>query len=217
MMKRESGERSFPIWVLFSPKHPINHDNWTPVLDEIQDKVYREMNNRIETTNIYFRNTVSDSRIIPNTLNWWGPEVAREIETFREIVLEYKPKFVFSIGAFTFEFLRRVYDIKPEKGPKAWSTSALGEEFERSIENFDIYSTNIIPLLHRVGASANFIDTHNYFCRKDGENYYRYVGAKLAEKIIENKDRLNIWINQTSVSTNATSIAPSFISYERSS
>ena len=194
MMKRESGERSFPIWVLFSPKHPIDHDNWTPVLDEIQDKVYREMNNRIETTNIYFRNTVSDSRIIPNTLNWWGPEVAREIETFREIVLEYKPKFVFSIGAFTFEFLRRVYDIKPEKGPKAWSTSALGEEFERSIENFDIYSTNIIPLLHRVGASANFIDTHNYFCRKDGENYYRYVGNKLAEKIIENKDRLNIWI-----------------------
>jgi len=204
MKKRESGEKSFPIWVLFNPKHPISHDNWTPVLDEIQDKVYREMNTRIETASIYFRDAVSDSRVVPNTLNWWGPEVAKEIELFREIVFEYKPRILFSLGAFAYEFLRRVYEIKPEKGPKAWSTSNLGDEFERSIESFDIYKTNMIPLLHRVGAGANFIDTHNYFCRKDGENYYRYVGTKLAEKIIENKDRLNIWIKQTSVSVNAT-------------
>ncbi|HUS90053.1 MAG TPA: hypothetical protein VMW91_11955 [Desulfosporosinus sp.] len=207
MMKRESGEKSFPIWVLFNPKHPISHDNWTPVLDEIQDKVYRKMNTRIETTNIYYRDAVSDSRIVPNTLNWWGPEVAKEIELFRGIVFEYKPRILFSLGAFSFEFLRRVYEIMPEKGPKAWSTSNLGEEFERSIESFDINKTNIIPLLHRVGESASFIDTHNYFCRKDGENYYRHVGTKLAEKIIENEDRLNIWIKQTSVSINATCIA----------
>jgi hypothetical protein len=210
MMKRESGEKSYPIWVLFNPKHPINHDNWTPVLDEIQDKVYREMNTRIETTDIYFRNAVSDSRIVPNTLNWWGPEVAKEIELFREIAFEYKPRILFSLGAFAFEFIRRVYEIKPEKGPKAWSTSNLGDEFGRSIESFDINKTNIIPLLHRVGASANFIDTANYFSRKDGEHYYRYVGTTLAEKIIENKDRLNIWINQTPVSikAHATSMAP---------
>lgn len=195
MMMRESGERSYPIWILYNPKHPISHDNWTPVLDEIQDKVYREMNTRIETANIYFRHAVRDSNIVPNTLNWWGPEVTKEIELFREIAFEYKPRILFSLGAFAYEFLRRVYEIKPEKGPKSWSTSNLGDEFERSIESFDINKTNMIPLLHRVGASANFIDTHNYFCRKDGENYYRYVGTKLAEKIIENKDRLNIWIS----------------------
>lgn len=197
-MKREWGERSFPIWVLSSPKKPISHDNWTPVLAEIQDKVYRELNTRIETANIYYRKAVSNSTIIPNTLNWWGPEVVKEIELFREIVFEYKPTIVFSVGAFPFEFLRRVYEIKPEKGPKAWSTSNLGAEFERSIEGFDIYKTNIIPLLHRVGASVSFIETHNYFCRKDGGNYYRYVGTKLADKIIENKDRLNIWIKHLS-------------------
>ena len=194
MMRRESGQKDFPIWVLFNPKHPISHDNWTPVLDGIQDKVYREMNTRIETTNIYYRDVVSDSRIVPNTLNWWGPEVVKEIELFRKTVFEYKPIMLFSLGAFAYEFLRRVFEIAPEKGPKAWSTSCLGEEFIRSIESFNINKTNLIPLLHRVGESANFIDTHNYFCRKDGENYYRYVGNKLAEKIIENKDRLNIWI-----------------------
>lgn len=208
MMKREFGERSSQIWVLFNPRHPISHDNWTPVVDEIQDKVFREMKTRIETTNIYFRNAVKDCNIVPNTLNWWGPEVAKEIELFREIAVQNKPKILFSLGAFPFEFLRRVYEIQPEKGPKAWSTSNLGDEFERSIESFDINKTNIIPLLHRVGASASFIDTDKYFCRKDGENYYRYVGTKLAEKIIEHKDRLDIWIKHTSVSINFTCTAP---------
>ncbi|SDH69123.1 hypothetical protein [Desulfosporosinus hippei] len=208
MMKRESGMKNYPIWVVINPKHPISHDNWTPVLDEIQDRVYRKMNTRIETSNIYFRNAVSESRLVPNTLNWWGPEVAKEIEQFREIAYEYKPKMIFSLGAFAFEFLRRVYEIKPEKGPKAWSNANLGDEFERSIENFDINKTNLIPLLHRVGASGNFIDTNNYFSRKDGENYYRYVGAKLADKIIENKDRLDIWINKSSIQLSSSWIAP---------
>ena len=193
-MKRELGERSFPIWVIFNPRHPISHDNWTPVLEEIQDKVFREMNTRIETTNIYYRDAVSDTRIVPNTLNWWGPEVDKEIELFRELAFEYKPAILISFGAFAFEFLRRAYAIKPEKGPKAWSTSNLGDEFDRAIESFDINKTNITPLLHRVGASASFIDTGNFFCMKDGENYYRYVGTKLAERIMEYKDQLNIWI-----------------------
>ncbi len=208
MMKRESGEKTSPIWILFNPKHPISHDNWTPVLDEIQDKVYRRLNTRIETSDIYIRNAVSDVSIVPNTLNWWGPEVAKEIELFKEIALKYKPIILFSFGAFAFEFLRRVYEIKPEKGPKSWGTSNLGEEFERSIENFDINKTNIIPLLHRVGASTSFIDTDNYFCRKDGENYYRYVGSKLAEQIIENKDRFDIWIKHSPVSNSASCISP---------
>ena len=204
MMKRESGERSCPIWVVFNPKHPISHDNWTPVLDEIQDKVYRKFKTRIESSDIYFRYAVRDASVVPNTLNWWGAEVVQEIESFREIAINHKPILLFSLGAFAFEFLRRVYNIKPEKGPKAWSNSNLGEEFERSMENFDINKTNIIPLLHRVGASASFIDTDNYFCRKDGENYYRYVGTRLADKIIENKDRLDIWIKHSTVTMNAT-------------
>lgn len=202
-MIRESGERSFPIWVLFNPKHPISHDNWSPVLDEIQDKVYRNMNTRIETENIYFRSAVSSSDDIPNTLNWWGPGVTEDIELFRDIVSKHKPKILFALGAFPFEFLRRVYEIKPEKGPKAWSNSNLGVEFERSIENFDIRKTNVIPLLHRVGESANFINTLNYFTRKDDENYFSYVGGELAEKFIENKDGLNIWIKGPLVSTKA--------------
>ena len=194
-MKQESGERTYPIWLLVNPKHPaVRYTIWTPVLDEIQDRIFREIHTRIDTTNIFIRNAVSDCGIVPNTLNWWGPEVAKEIVSFREMVLEHKPKILICFGAFPFEFLRRVYEIKPEKGPKYWGTSNLEDEFRKAIENFDINKTNRIPLLRRLIASSNGLEAHNCFSRKGGENYYSEVGSKIAGKIIENKDSLNIWI-----------------------
>lgn len=191
-LKRESGKRTFPIWLLFNPKHPIvSHYIWTPVLTEIQDMVYREMRTRINTADIYFRNAVSDSAIVPNTANWWGDQVDTEIERFREIVFEHNPKIIISFGAFPFEFVRRVFEIKPEKGPKSWGNSNLEDEFRQSIENFDINNTNRIPLLRRMASSRKYKEQQyqNYY-----ENYIHFVGTKIAEKIIENKDSLNLWI-----------------------
>lgn len=188
--KRESGERTFPIWLLFNPKHPVvRHYIWALVLAEIQDKLYRELHTRIDTTNIYIRNAVRDSTIVPNTVTWWDAELTTEIALFREIVTEHQPKILISFGSFPFEFVRRVYEIKPEKGPKYWCTSNLGDEFGKSIEDFDVNKTNRIPLLRRVVESDKFIEDQRHF-----ENYYHYVGTKIAEKIIENKDNLNIWI-----------------------
>ena len=190
-INREAGDRAYPIWLLVNPKHPaISHIIWTPALAEIQDKVFRETHTRIDTSNLYIRNAVCDSRIVPDTLNWWEAEVIKEIELFREIVLEHQPKILISFGAFPFEFLRRVYEIKPEKVPKYWGTSNLGDEFERSIENFDITKTNRIPLLRRVISSGKFIEDHDLII----ENYFHYVGTKIAEKLIENKNSLDIWI-----------------------
>jgi len=190
----ESGERTYPIWLLFDPRHPIRHDIWTPILDEVQDKVYRQIHRRVDTSKIFTRNAVNNSLIVPNTLNWWAEEVVTEIELFREIALEYKPKIIISFGAFAFEFVRRVYKVKPKKGPKHWGTAMLGDQFRKSIENFDINTPNRIPLLRRVITSGNYIEAHNYFCCNDGENYFNYTGVKIAEKIIENKDSLKIWI-----------------------
>ena len=201
-MRKEVGEKTYPIWLLVNPKHSaVHHNIWTPILAEIQDKVYRELHTRIDTTNIYVRNVVSNSGIVPNTLNWWGTEVSQEIETLKEIVQEYQPKLLISFGAFPFEFVRRVYEIKPEKGPKAWGTSNLGDEFGRAIETFDIGKTNRIPLLRRIIDSNKFMEDDNRF-RRDGEddnfedvdNYFRFVGTKIAEKLIENKESLDIWI-----------------------
>ncbi|HBW33870.1 hypothetical protein [Desulfosporosinus sp. BICA1-9] len=194
-MKRELGDRNYPIWLLINPKYPaVRYDIWRPVLDEIQDRVFRDFQTRIDTTNIYIRSAVVDGGIVPNTLNWWGKEVAKEIEYYRAIVQEHKPKMLISFGAFPFEFARRVFEIKPEKGPKAWSTSILKNEFEKSIDDFDINQTNRIPLLRRVIASDKFIETRNILSPTDSETYFQHVGTNIAEKIIENRDQLDIWI-----------------------
>lgn len=194
-LKRELGEKTYPIWLLINPKYPaVRQDIWRPILDEIQDRVFRELHTRIDAANIYIRSAVSDGGIVPNTLNWWGKEVAREIEYYREIVLKHKPKLLVSFGAFPFEFARRVYEVKPEKGPKAWSSVILKEEFEKAMENFDINQTNRIPLLRRVITNDKVIDNSNVLSRTERETYFQYVGAKIAEKIIENKDQLDIWI-----------------------
>lgn len=194
-MKRELGSRTYPIWLLINPKYPaVRHDIWRPILDEIQDRVFRELQTRIDTSNIFIRSAVGDVGIVPNTLNWWGREVAKEIDFYRDIVHEHKPKMLFTFGAFPFEFARRVYEVKPEKGPKAWSSSILKDEFERSMENFDINQTNRIPLLRRVIATDKFIETRNLLSPTDSETYFQHVGTKIADKIIENKDQLDIWI-----------------------
>jgi hypothetical protein len=194
-MKKEFGDRAYPIWLLVNPKYPaVRHDIWTPILDEIQDKVYRKLHTRIDTEKIYIKNAVSDIGIVRNTANWWAAEVAKEIVTLKESVLEHQPKIIITFGTITYELVRRVFEIRPVNGPKYWSTTNLGDEFERSISNFDINQTNRIPLLRRVMKSGRFIEDHNYFSWEDNENYFRDVGTKIADKIIENKDSLKIWI-----------------------
>jgi hypothetical protein len=195
LVDRDLGDKNCPIWLLINPKYPaVVQDIWRHVLDEIQDKIYREIHARIDASNIYIRSVVSDCGIVPNTLNWWGKEVAVEISMLREFLLEYNPKMLISFGAFPYEFVRRVFETKPEKGPKYWSSSILRDEFERSITNFDVNQTNRIPLLRRVIASDKFQETSNYFSSNDREQYFQHVGTRISEMIIQNKESFNIWI-----------------------
>ena len=190
-MKKEPENTSYPIWLVVNPKYPaVRNDIWTPILDEIQDKVYRTLHIRIDTETIFIKNAVSDLGILPYTLNWWAVELDKEIVMFRESVLKHQPKILFTIGAFPYEFVRRAYEIKPIKGPKYWSNANLEDEFEQSIANFDINLTNRIPLLRRVITSGN----RNYASLKKCENYFHDVGTKIADKILKNKENLKIWI-----------------------
>jgi len=181
--------------LLVNPKYPAAINNiWTPILYAIQDEVYRKLHARIDTGYIYIKNAVSDIGIVSNTSNCEATEVANEIVMLRESVLEHQPKIIITLGTITYEFVRRIFDISHEKGPKYWSTTRLVDEFERSIANFDINQANRIPLLGRVTKSGRFIDDRNYFSWEENEHYFRDVGAKIADRIIENKDSLKIWI-----------------------
>lgn len=188
-MKKESGDRSCPIWLLVNPKYPADtYDIWALIMYEMQDMVYRKLHARIDSKNIFIKNAVSDIGRVSNTSI--EPEVAKEIVKLRENVLEHQPKLVITFGTITNEFVRRVFDIRPENGPKYWRTSNLVDEFERSIANFDITRTNWIPLIRRVTKSAKNIKD----LEDNSDNYYHDVARKIADRIIEHKDSLKIWI-----------------------
>lgn len=190
-MTEESGDKNSPIWLLINRKYPyVRQEIWTPILYEIQDNVFRKLHTQIETKNIFIKQTISDIGLVPSAINRW--DVAKEIESLRDSVLEYQPKILITFGLTTYEFVKRVFEIRSEKGPKYWNTTNLEEEFEMAIKNFDINGTNRIPLPRRVMNSGNFIEDPEDW--EYGENYLREVGQKLAARIIENKDSLNIWI-----------------------
>lgn len=196
-MKKQSGDRSYPIWLLVNPKYPtVLHDIWAPILYEIQDRVYRKLHLSIETENIFVQNTVSDIGVVTKNLNTWASEVAREIELLKENIIEHQPKILITFGTTTDELVRRVFNLNPANVPNYWSTTNLEEEFERSIADFDINKTNRIPLVRRVVKNSKFIDDRTYFAWEDNDtdNYFREVGIKIADRIIENKDSLKIWI-----------------------
>jgi hypothetical protein len=181
----------YPIWLLVNPKHPsVRLDIWNPIFNEIQDKVYRELHARINAETILIKNVISDIQLVPNTLNWWEDEVVEEIEIFRKSVLEHQPIILMTVGSFPYEFVRRVFEIEPKKGPKYWSNANLEDEFEQSIANFNTKKTNRLPLLRRI-ITDNF---NEYSSLEYKENYFRDVGIKIADRIVEYKDSLNIWI-----------------------
>jgi len=187
-MKKESGNRSCPIWLLVNPKYPADITNiWNPIMYEIQDKVYRRLHARINSRNIFIKSAVNNiGRLTSASVE---AEVAKDIVMLRESILEHQPKLLITFGTITNEFVRRVFDTRPQNGPKYWSTSNLGNEFERSIANFDINQTNWIPLIRRTIKTSKNIEAW-----EDSKNYYHDVATKIADRIIENKDSLKIWI-----------------------
>ncbi|EGW37537.1 hypothetical protein [Desulfosporosinus sp. OT] len=188
---KESGDKSYPIWLLVNPNHfAMFQVIWAPILDEIQDKVYRKLRTRIETENIFIKSTVSDIGIAHKTSNCQAAEVTKEIELLQEIVLEHQPKILITFGAITYELVRRAFEIKSQEGPMYWNSTNLEHEFERSIANFDINQTNRIPIpfLRQIMKSGRVIEDRNYSSWEDSEIYFRYVGTKIADRIIENKD-----------------------------
>lgn len=210
MMVREVGNQDFPLWLIgdsnpaqwqsylktpLDPRHPVRHNIWTALLDVMQDKVYRSAKLRIDTSTIYIRNAVDEPTKKPSQANdQWSIAAESEISTLEGLAKTHKPKMIFSFGAFAFEFVRRSVDKQERRKYGYWGARRLGNEFCQRIGNFDPSKTNIIPLLHRSIASGKFIESHDYFCGEEGANYFEIVGVKIADKMLQYRDQLHIWI-----------------------
>lgn len=187
-MKTESGDQTCPIWLLINPSHPLDIPNiWNPIMYEIQDRVYRKLHARINSKNIFIKNVVSHIGRVPDPS--FEVEAEKSIVMLRKRVLEFRPKLVITFGSIAFEYVGRVLRARAENEPKYWYTSNLGNEFERSIANFDITRTNWIPLARRrTNLSMDIKDW------EDSNIYYHTAVVKIADTIIEHKDSLKIWI-----------------------
>lgn len=209
-MKRESGDKHFPIWLLgdsepkrwqnvidtpLDPRHAVRHIIWTPVLDVIQDRIFRKLGKRIDTSSIFIRNAIEDSSKKPrqNDIDW-KQYVKMEIAKLKELISQHNPKIVLCFGAFSFEFARRALNQQPNRNYRYWGARRLGHEFRSRIAQFDFKKTNILPMLHRSVGGGKFLQSHEYFCNQEGANYFDFVGTSIAGKILENYDKLQIWV-----------------------
>jgi hypothetical protein len=209
-VQKEIGSKCFPIWLMgdsnpknwadklkvpLDPRHPAIHNIWTPILENIQDKVYREAGLRIDTTDIYIRNAIENSTEKPKNIDMeWSSQNQEKISELRDLINQFHPTFLFCFGAFSFEFCRRAIGEGRIHPYKYWSTKKLGEQFRYQINNFQVNQINIFPLLHATIARRYFLISHNYYCGYKGANYFNYVGDNIAELMLKTKDKLTIWI-----------------------
>ncbi|MBI5778387.1 MAG: hypothetical protein HZA49_02905 [Planctomycetes bacterium] len=211
-MKEKAGKEEFPIWLLgdsnperwedkldepLDSRHPARHNIWTPIIDIIQDRVFRKARKRINISNntVYIRNAIKHVKDKPKRDELeWGKYVNDSIKVVNDSILKHHPKIILSFGAFAFEFGRRAIDERPERY-KHWGAESMGEKFRERIKGFNIKEPNIFPLLHVSIARGKFLESHKYFCNGHGDNYFEHVGNELSKIILNHEHDLNdIWI-----------------------
>lgn len=209
-MKSETGSKESEIWLLgdsnpkrwqseldtpLDPKHPARHNIWTPIVEGIQERAYEAISRRMNTKPFYIRNAVQDPSIKPpHNQTEWDSSIVEAIQYVKNVIKTYEPRFLFSFGAFSFEFARRSLDDKPPRRYSYWGARKLGEEFEKRIMEFDVERTNLIPLLHVSIARGKFLLSHEYFCNELGDNYFEYVAETISRLLIKYGDYLGVWI-----------------------
>ena len=210
MMQKEDGDKDFPIWLLgdsnpshwqdvlvtpLDPRHPARHSIWTPVLDVIQDKVFRKCKSRVDVSTIYIRNAIEDPEEKPSGKSLhWDMKLGSENLAFRQLLDQYQPFILLSFGRFAFEFGRRALAQGPEHPVSYWGAGNLGDEFRQRMGAFDPKGVNLLPLLHTSISRGRYLESHDYFCRQAGGNYFEFVGDQIADILLQYQNTLKIWI-----------------------
>jgi len=200
-MKDESGDNTFPIWLLgdsepqnwadvledpFDSRHPAVHNIWTPIISKIQGRFYKSGKLRLNEDRIYKRNPIkqkSDKPVYKD--NNWGNSFDEFVTVYEKIISEHKPVFVFTFGSFSFEFSRRVMKEKDKFRWDYWNTERLGVEFTKRIHQIDFNITNCIPLLHASIARGHFLKSHTRFTLSQSNNYFDYTSEKIASAMLK--------------------------------
>ncbi len=209
-MNNEFGNKTFPVWMIseiefsfweqklngpFDYRLPMRHVICTSVFNKIQETVFRMGKKRVQTEKFYIRNILPQDLDKPNINDViWDRKITSELEKLQTDIEKYKPAVILAFGAFTFESLRRIENANPQRSYGSWTPADMGDAFRKRIDNFDIHKTNILPMLDRSISGWKFLESHKDFVNQENGDYYTYAGQKLGEKLIENQDRLKIWL-----------------------
>ena len=211
-MRKDNGSKGSPIWLLgdsmptrwakvlngpFDPRHPARHSIWTPVVEVLQDDLFRKAGRRLDTTSLYVRNAIESAGDKPkNTEVDWSATVTREIDSLGQDLDRHRPPLLISFGAFAYEFSRRAREEQPHRPHKYWGAKRLGEDFRKHVGGFDVRIVNVLPLLHATIARGKFIESHEYFCSVENANYFDAVGHAIGELLLTHALDLPIWIDR---------------------
>ena len=209
-MERETGCRHWPIWLIgdsppknwkkelsvpFDSRHPARHNVWTPIVDGIQERVYRDGRRRFDTSRLYVRNAIHDYRCKEAARRKDWSRLSDETGELGRLLDKYEPSLVFTFGAFVFEFVRRSRGCDEERAYSYWSTKRLGKQFRHSLEHFDPDKVNVIPLLHASIARGKFLVSHKYFtCNKD-RIYFDDLADKVSALLMNRMKERDIWVS----------------------
>lgn len=211
MMLRETGEKTFPIWLLgdsnpirwqdsletpLDVKHPVRHNIWTSILDVVQETVYQDSGIRLRTDTIYTRNAVQSPEDKPtNKEREWHLQTMCELDKLKNLILTNEPIILITFGAFSFEFVRRATN-EPQQFPYThWDTKNLGRAFCDARDAFKPSAINVLPLLHRSISGGYFLKSHANFTQ--GEccgNYFTFAGRTIASILLKHFKSKDVWL-----------------------
>jgi hypothetical protein len=211
MMSKSQGDIESAIWLLgdsnpqnwqnklqepLDSRHPARHNIWSPVLLEIQDRVFASAKLHVDQNKFYVRNAIENPQRKPAAGDLlWSGYLQQAVKDLSTDMNKHHPQVVFSFGAFSFEFARRAVSSGKAAPYNAWNTRTLGEQFREAIKSFDPTVTNIIPLLHVSISRGKFIESHDNFCNSAGGNYFLCAGKEIAAKFLQFRSQLKIWVD----------------------
>jgi hypothetical protein len=210
-MERTSGDPAFPIWLIgdsnppqweahlktpLDSRHPIRHNIWTSVLEVVQGNVFAHSGRRLNTKDMYVRNSVESPGDKPErNMKEWPTKAMAEVTILTRLLVAHKPIVVISLGSFAFEFACRAKGTPEVHNYGYWDTERLGVAFRESIKTFEPSKTNTMPLLHRSIAGGSFLAGHANFTKGSSQrNYFEFVGIAIGELLTTHLLGREIWV-----------------------
>jgi hypothetical protein len=168
-------------------RFPTRHNIWTPIWDQMQERVWKEgSRRRLDPCKTLVLN-VAPRQNPGSPPNLECPERLRQFQSW---LTEYKPPILITFGSVAYRFATRAIASLPKPEPRL-TAELLGERFR--IATLTTGQINIFPLLHAWVARSGWIRAAEAYSGNRDANYFEFVGYRLADLLLKHGQSLPIW------------------------